>query len=65
VLIINRKDGERFFIGGNICITVVEIDRGCVRIGIEAPPGILILREELLTQQDAKDVLDRIRKGCA
>lgn len=35
-------------IGDGIIVTVVDIDRGKVRIAIEAPPSVKIWREELL-----------------
>jgi carbon storage regulator len=40
--------GEKIHIGDNICITVVDIDRGKVRLGIEAPRNIPVYRQELL-----------------
>jgi len=48
MLVLTRKLNERVFIGDNICITVVEIDRGKIRLGIEAPRDVPIFREELL-----------------
>lgn len=48
MLVLSRKLNEKIFIGDNICITVVDIDRGKVRIGIEAPRDINIYREELM-----------------
>ena len=48
MLVLSRKLGEKIFIGDNICITVVDIDRGKIRLGIEAPRDIAIYREELL-----------------
>ena len=48
MLVLSRKLGEKIFIGENICITVVDIDRGKIRIGIEAPRDVPIYRQELL-----------------
>ena len=48
MLVLSRKLGEKIFIGDNICITVVDIDRGKIRLGIEAPRDVKIFREELL-----------------
>ena len=48
MLVLSRKLGEKIFIGENICITVVDIDRGRIRLGIEAPPDVPIYRHELL-----------------
>jgi carbon storage regulator len=48
MLVLSRKLGEKIFINDNICITVVDIDRGKIRLGIEAPRNVPIFRKELL-----------------
>ena len=48
MLVLSRKLGEKIYISENICITVVDIDRGKIRLGIEAPRDIPIYRQELL-----------------
>lgn len=48
MLVLTRKLGEKIRIGDGITLTVVEVDRGKVRIGIEAPKDVRIMREELL-----------------
>jgi carbon storage regulator len=48
MLVLSRKLGEKIYIGDNICITVVDIDRGKIRLGIEAPRDVPIFRQELL-----------------
>jgi carbon storage regulator len=48
MLVLSRKLGEKIYIGENIVITVVDIDRGKIRLGIEAPRDISIYRQELL-----------------
>lgn len=48
MLVLSRKLGEKIFIGENIVITVVDIDRGKIRLGIEAPRDVPIYRQELL-----------------
>jgi carbon storage regulator len=57
MLVLSRKLGEKIFIGDNICITVVDIDRGKIRLGIEAPREVAIYRQELLplAQQNRGD----------
>jgi len=47
MLVISRKVGESIVIGDSIVVTVVQTQRGRVRLGVEAPPGVLILRKEL------------------
>ncbi|MHB1521366.1 MAG: carbon storage regulator [Ferrimicrobium sp.] len=44
MLVITRKEGERIVIDGDIVITVVEAKRGSVRIGIEAPRELTVVR---------------------
>lgn len=47
MLVLSRKVGERILIGDNISVTVVRITGGGVRIGIEAPPDMTVIRQEL------------------
>jgi carbon storage regulator len=47
MLILTRKLGERITIGDNIVITLLEITGSQVRLGIEAPRGISIHRQEI------------------
>jgi len=57
MLVLSRKLGEKIYINDNICITVVDIDRGKIRLGIEAPREVPIYRQELLA--DAPVVVDK------
>jgi len=54
MLILSRKLGEKIFIGDNICITVMGIDRGKIRLGISAPKDVPIYRQELLPPDDTR-----------
>ena len=47
LLILTRKLGEGLFIGDDIRITVIEIRGKQIRLGIEAPSDVVVLREEL------------------
>ena len=47
MLIITRKKGESLMIGDNIEITITKIIDGSVKIGINAPKDVNILRKEL------------------
>ena len=47
MLVLSRKRSERIRIGDNIVITVVRLGPDNVRLGIEAPDDVAILREEL------------------
>jgi carbon storage regulator len=55
MLVLSRKVGERILIGENISVTVVRIAGGAVRIGVEAPPELPVIREELKGQFDEID----------
>lgn len=48
MLVLSRKVGEKIVIGGTITITLVEIQRGNVRLGIEAPKDVPVMRTELV-----------------
>lgn len=48
MLVLCRKVGEKITIGKDIVLTVVDIDRGKIRIGIDAPKELRIYRTELL-----------------
>lgn len=47
MLVLSRKKSERIFIGDDIVLTVTQIQGDKVRLGIDAPPEIKILREEV------------------
>ena len=47
MLVLSRKLGERIVIGDRIVVTVVKLDHGHVRLGIEAPREIAVFREEI------------------
>lgn len=56
MLIVSRKVNEEVIIGkeGNIVVKVISISRNVIRIGIEAPEDIPILRRELLDREPNK-----------
>ena len=47
MLVLSRKNGEALRIGSDVLVRVLVSSRGQVRLGIEAPPELLVLREEL------------------
>lgn len=47
MLVLTRKSGERLMIGDDVMITILDIGKGQVRIGIKAPPGVHVYREEI------------------
>ena len=54
MLVLSRKETERIKLGNSIVLTVIRVSGDRVRLGIEAPPDVLVLREELQTQRDAE-----------
>ena len=53
MLILRRKAGETLLIGDEIKITVMDVYEGGVRLAIDAPKQIPVLRSELLPAADA------------
>ncbi len=47
MLVLSRKVGERILIGDDIAVTVVRVAQGVVRIGVDAPQDLAIVREEI------------------
>ncbi|MBA61076.1 MAG: carbon storage regulator [Planctomycetaceae bacterium] len=47
MLVLSRKVGDRIHIGADISITIVKLSGGTVRIGVEAPPHMAIVRDEI------------------
>lgn len=48
MLILSRKQGESLLIGDHITVTILSVRPGCIRIGIDAPDDVAILREEIV-----------------
>ncbi|APC07870.1 carbon storage regulator CsrA [Neomoorella thermoacetica] len=48
MLVLTRRVNEAIIIDNRIKITVVAIEDDKIRLGIDAPPEVLIVREELL-----------------
>jgi carbon storage regulator len=53
MLVLSRKVGEKILIGDNISVTVVRVAQGIVRIGVEAPQELSIVREEIKDKTSA------------
>jgi len=47
MLVLSRKQSQRIRVGNSIVVTVVRVSGDKVRIGIDAPDGVRVLREEL------------------
>jgi carbon storage regulator len=52
MLVLTRKKNQEIMLGNDIKITILEIGEDAIKIGIDAPKNITILRAELY--QDVK-----------
>jgi carbon storage regulator len=59
MLVLSRKPGEKILIGDNVTITIVRIGPNTVRLGIDAPRDMNIVRDELTHPQhiDATNIV--------
>jgi len=55
MLVLGRREGEQIYIGDDITLTVVRISNGHVRLGIEAPIGVPIHRDDMKTGRADRD----------
>ncbi|MEK7281091.1 MAG: carbon storage regulator [Chloroflexota bacterium] len=55
MLVLSRKKGERIVISEGIVVTVLDLHKSKVRLGIEAPEDMEVLREELTCQEENED----------
>ena len=60
MLVLTRKLMERLFIGDDICVTIVRLEGGQVRLGIDAPRDVKVVRAELVPERSAP----RLRSDC-
>ena len=65
MLVLSRKQGERVHIGGNVTITVLGVSRGVLKLGIEAPSRVRILRGELARFREPSQRGPRAGVGAA
>jgi carbon storage regulator len=53
MLVLSRKESQRIRLGDSIVITIVKISGDKVRVGIDAPSNVLVLRDELEPRETA------------
>ena len=58
MLVLSRKEAERIRLGDSIVITVVRIGGDKVRLGIQAPKDMLVLRDELEPFEKNQGILE-------
>lgn len=61
MLVLTRKVGEKVYVGDGIIITVLEVKGARIRVGIDAPGAVRIVRGELveLATANASESLER------
>ena len=56
MLVLSRKESERIRVGDSIVVTVVRLTKDRVRLGIEAPDDVLVLRDELEKESNTDSI---------
>jgi carbon storage regulator len=64
MLVLTRKVDQTICIRSDIRVTILGIAKGWVKIGIEAPSEVRILRSELLTQPGAQHTPKVVDADC-
>jgi carbon storage regulator len=59
MLVLSRKQSQQVTIGPDIRITIVKLERNQVRLGIDAPRSLTVLRAELGARGDAENGTDQ------
>jgi carbon storage regulator len=65
MLVVTRKVGERIQIGEDITLTVVRINGPAVRLGINAPEDLAVVRQELVQNSTARHPTNDLAKETA
>ena len=63
MLVLSRKENERIRVGESIVVTVVRLGGDKVRLGIEAPPDVLVLRDELDVNLEVNEIPEALREA--
>ena len=58
MLMLSRKAGESIVVNDDIVITVVEVGRGRVQIGVRAPSYVPVYREEIVRRMVASGEIE-------
>ncbi|KRQ85986.1 hypothetical protein ABG79_02214 [Caloramator mitchellensis] len=56
MLILTRKEGESILVGEGIEIKVIEISGNTIKLGIEAPKNVKVIRKELILEVKEENI---------
>jgi carbon storage regulator len=65
MLVLSRRPGQAIKVGHYLTIVVVSSAPGKVKIGIEAPRNIPVLRSEVIDRQTAKEIQKQMIGGAS
>lgn len=65
MLVLSRKPGERIRIGDDVILTIVRIGPNSVRLGIDAPRSMSIVREELCIDFADLPEVGQLKEGAS
>lgn len=51
MLVLARRENQKLYIGDNITVTVLRLSNGTVRLGVEAPREVQVLRDDAKNSQ--------------
>jgi carbon storage regulator len=57
MLVLTRKPGESIRIADDIVVKIIEIGKNRIRVGIDAPPDVSVLRNEVYEQIQQENIL--------
>ena len=55
MLVLKRKAGESIIVSDNIEIKIIEVEEGRIKIGIDAPKEVSIIRKEVLDETKSEN----------
>ncbi len=58
MLVLSRRQSQKIKLGDSIVVTIVRVSGDKVRVGIEAPPDVVVLRDELQPFEAASGATD-------
>ena len=65
MLVLSRRENERIRLGDSIVVTVVRLSGDKVRLGIEAPADVVVLRDELQSLPEGVRAEPALKEACS